>query len=508
MKASTIVAIEIASSKIKGAVATVDPAGTVNVVAVEEINNTDCVRHGRVQNVVAVSSAVNEIIRKLENNPSVAPAKISALVLPLGGRSMSGIQTSATLSFPGEIEITNDSVNRLKQEAIKDVISQKVIEDIIPRVFYVNNMEEKIVVGTYGKQLRGDFLLVACSNNIRQNLERIKWETIQPKDIRFVLRPMAVADLVLTASERQLGCMLVDFGAETTTVSIYKDGAPMYLATLPMGSRLITRDLKAGMSLTEERAEAFKISLSKGDSSAENLQEGNQAEINNYVHARAGEIAANIANQLVLAGLKASDLPDGIILTGGGAKLRDFSNMLAAQSKMKVRMASIPPTISFASAAMRTPDNIDVVALLAEAAKLESTPECLTYPPKPVIEIEPEPEPETEPAPQYEDAHKYTPREYTPREPERNPYTPASGRRSNVPGLDDPELLKDETEDLPGEANPHYPGHHPRGNHGASTFGGLRKKLNQVRESFVGLFGGMPEEGEDPDYEVDTDEDE
>ncbi len=50
-------------------------------------------------------------------------------------------------------------------------------------------------------------------------------------------RPIALAELVLLNEEKKLGCMLVDVGAETTTVAIYKGGVLMHLAVLPMGSR-------------------------------------------------------------------------------------------------------------------------------------------------------------------------------------------------------------------------------------------------------------------------------
>lgn len=72
------------------------------------------------------------------------------------------------------------------------------------------------------------------------------------------VRPLVEADLVLYPEEKRQGCMLVDFGADTTTVSIYKNGVLNYLSTIPMGSRNITRDITA-LNYLEERAEELKI---------------------------------------------------------------------------------------------------------------------------------------------------------------------------------------------------------------------------------------------------------
>lgn len=385
MEPRNIVAIEIASSKIKGGVARVDASGALTVLAVEEIKALDNVRYGRILNVQEVSSGINEIIRKLQNNPAVAPQKIVGAVVPVGGRSLASIPTGATLHLPGDIEIVADTVNRLKQEALKDVITHKAIEAVLPKAFYVNNVAVTKPVGNYGQTFRGDFVLLVIGPETRRNLERVKLESIPGERLYPRLRATAIADLVLTDSERQLGCALVDFGAETSTVSVYKDGALCYLSTLPMGSRLITRDLMTGLSITEDRAEEFKTSIGNA-AFGETRNSGapadaNTTEVNNFVQARAGEIAANIVHQILQSGFKTTELPAGIILTGGGARLRNFDNVLSAQSKMSVRQASMPPVVEFRSSFDRTPENIDIVALLWAGARSPKVMDCLYTPP-------------------------------------------------------------------------------------------------------------------------------
>ena len=266
MEAKNIVAIEIASSKVKGAVAAVAPDGTLTILAVDQIPCVNMVRHGRVQNVREVSATVNSLISKLENSPLVAPAKIRAVVLALGGRSLAATPASASITFSRELEVSEETIRRLKKEAAKDFVSTKNIEETIARKFFVNNVEVKSAVGTVGSSLKGDFLIVSCARENRQNLERLKFDTINAGSVFYQLRPTALADLVLSPDDRQLGCALVDFGAETVTVSVYKDGTLGFLSTLPMGSRLITMDLMSGLKLTESAAEDFKLRLgSLGD---------------------------------------------------------------------------------------------------------------------------------------------------------------------------------------------------------------------------------------------------
>ncbi len=379
MEPRTIVAIEIASSKIKGAVGTFAD-GRLTVLAVEQIAAKNNVRYGRVQNIREVTTAVNEIIHRLEKANTVAPRKVQGVVLSVGGRSVSGVPATASLRFQHECEITDSHVQRLIYEATRDFVGDKAIVDTLPRMFFVNNSVVKRVVGTFGETLRGEFLMVTAGKETSQNLRRIKIDFVDQDKTFYQLRPTAIADFALTSDEKEVGCVLVDFGAETTTVSVYKDGTPAFLQTIPMGSRLITIDLMAGLGIAEEAAENFKITLGNVGETEED--DTNAAEVNAYVKARAGEIAANILNQIDESGLPVDSLSK-IVLTGGGAKLPEFAAMLSQLTKLPVRLADMPADVIFRTAGCNNPDNIDIVALLSASRNLPE-PDCLT--PEPTSE--------------------------------------------------------------------------------------------------------------------------
>ncbi|MDE7032226.1 MAG: hypothetical protein K2O79_03355, partial [Muribaculaceae bacterium] len=98
MEPRYIVAIEIGSSKIHGAVAQVDSdSGAIQVIASEVQHAANSVRHGRVSNVQEVSDLVNGIVRKLENNQAVMPRKISEIYISLCGRSLTTVPTKASI---------------------------------------------------------------------------------------------------------------------------------------------------------------------------------------------------------------------------------------------------------------------------------------------------------------------------------------------------------------------------------------------------------------------------
>lgn len=433
-----IVALEIGSSKIKGLVGAVDDLGTINIIACEETRLNNCVRYGKIQNVQEVSARVNDIIRKLEHHPRIAPRKVTEVFIGLGGRSFATIPASAQATFPAAIQITDDHIERLKREAGFSLVSDKEALAMIPKRFFVDNIKAEKAVGTVGSRLRGEFSAVVYSAVNRRNLEMIKFDSGERQIARhYVLRPIVEAEIALSSSEKQLGVALVDFGAETTTIVVYKDDALQHIVTLPMGSRNITRDLMSGMSMTEERAELAKTTEGAAVPDANDTPDPVRAEINGYIQARAGEIMANVLHQLDVAGFKTADLPAGLVITGGGARLRNFARLVEQQSKMKVRPAVLEGSARFRGLDIDRSSNIDVLAIARYAADSSQT-DCLSAPaPAPVADDS-------------SDATDTTNVTYDERRPRYNdPYADAHTERplARRRYVDDEDLLNDDPDD-------------------------------------------------------------
>lgn len=375
MEPKSIAVFEISSSKIKCAVGRYSRHDGLTVLAVEELPCVNTVRYGRVQNIRDVTSAVNTLLSRVEKASGVVPDRVCGAGVAIGGRSMTGILASASMKFTCECEIKEDIVNRLRNEASHDFMGHKNIEDVVPRIFYVNNAPTRKPEGIFCTDFRGDFVMIACGRETRQNLQRVQYGDIAPDHIHYIIRPTAVSEFVLTPDERELGAAVVDIGAETTTVTVYKDGGLAFLCTIPMGSRLITFDLMAGLAITEDAAEALKKDMAKG------ADIPNAELAANYINSRAGEIVANVLAQLENVGYKTEALSK-VVLTGGGSHTRAFVKQFENQSKASVRIADMPRDITFRVAGRNNADNIDVVALLMAAARTLPF-DCLSAPAEP-----------------------------------------------------------------------------------------------------------------------------
>jgi len=382
MEQRYIVAVELSGSQIKGALASVDADGNhrlpvVHGVAIED--QTGCVQYGRVQNLVQSAKTTSFVLQKLENLPAIKGGKVEYAYVAIAGRSLGSKQTVAELTMPNEMEVTDEIVRRLYKEASKPVGTDRKALKVMPRKFMIDNQPVTNPVGSIGTRLRGEFTVVTCSTTNHRNLEMVIQDRANVTVMEYVVTPLAIADMVLTDEERQLGCALVDIGYQTTTMAIYKDRALQYLVTLPIGSNNITLDIATGLTLPTERAEAAK--RAQGNALPETAATGNPDydRINSYVHARVGEIVANITAHIGFAGYKPADLPAGFILTGRGVKLKNFDKFVEKQSKMKVRMASVPATINLAAASAAASDLVSLMAVVYRGASAVHDPSCIEF---------------------------------------------------------------------------------------------------------------------------------
>jgi cell division protein FtsA len=126
--------------------------------------------------------------------------------------------------------------------------------------------------------------------------------------------------------------MLVDLGADTTTIVVYHKNIVRHVAVIPLGSNSITKDLCA-LQLEDQDAEKLKTKYASAFT-PENEIDGEEqynlspsvsvpaVKVIDLVEARVDEIITNAWNQVPAE--FAEKLLGGIILTGGGAQLKNI----------------------------------------------------------------------------------------------------------------------------------------------------------------------------------------
>lgn len=370
-----IVALEIGSSKIVGAIAEKTSAGYLSVRHLQEEKHLNSVRYGIVQNVENIKNSINRILRNLEG---MIDGRITQVYMGVSGRSLHSIVSEVNRSVGSTEPITKELIDRIIHDATSTPIRNHDTVDIVPRAFYVDKVETPNPVGQFGSSIKIKVNLIVAKPALKLNLNRLMTFGIPAKD--YIVTPLAVGEQILSDSDRELGCMLVDMGAETTTVTIYKNKALIYLSTLPLGGRNLTRDVMT-LNVLEETAENIKKNINNpldpsnvSDVTIEGVSARDAA---NYISARTGEIIANINQQLADAGVS-SDGIQSIVLIGGSAHLGGLQYKLEETIKIKVRLGQNPPTLNVLNPEINRMEYIEVFSLLAKAAEMiESGETCV-----------------------------------------------------------------------------------------------------------------------------------
>lgn len=378
-----IAAIEISSSKIIGAIGRLSADGRLNIIAIEKDKIIEYVRYGIIQNIEETNTALCRIIDRLEQRASLNKRRISAVYVGLSGRSLCNIPYEVNRNLPEDTEITESIISQIKDEVLRaNIDSSLEIIKAVPHSYFVNKSETQSPIGSMGNNIRASFDLIACRQQIKRNLSKMFTEKTKIEVKDYIVTPLSTAELVLSNEEKRLGCMLVDLGAETTTVSIYKNGTINYLVTLPLGSRNITRDITS-LNVLEENAENIKTTsgnaIASDSPSTLNISGLKYSDISNLVVARSEEIVANIVKQISYAEFDNKQLPGGIIAVGGGFKLNGLLELLKQQSNLNVRLGKTPENVVLEDTRASTLENIQVISILYAASKLEDN-ECLYIP--------------------------------------------------------------------------------------------------------------------------------
>ena len=284
---------------------------------------------------------IARILERLERKPAITPRKISKLFVGLSGRSVRSITTEVKMILQEETEITDRILGQLRDQALTTAVDNSLeVVDAIPRIYRIGKQETTSPKGMIGNQITATFDLIVCRPELKRNLSRTLQEKLNIPIAGFIVTALATAQIVLKPDEKRLGCMLVDMGAETTTVSIYKNGHLLYFTTLPLGGRNITRDLTSLGHLLEEKAEEIKITsgnaFPRESPSTLNVNGVSMADVSNLIVARAEEIVANVIQQIYYAGLTEKELPAGIVCIGGASKLNGITDLMKQQAAVKI----------------------------------------------------------------------------------------------------------------------------------------------------------------------------
>lgn len=331
-KEEIYVGIDAGSSKISVVVGKAEEDGVLSVIGVGTSHLTG-IKKGVVSEIEETVSGISEAIEVAERTSGVP---LDSATININGGHISSQNSKGVVAVGrADQEITRNDLARAEDAAqAVQIPTNKEIIHVIPRFFTVDGQEKiKEPLGMNGVRLEVEANIIAVSSQAAKNIHKcVSQAGVRVEDL--IVSPLAAAKAVLGKQQRELGCAVLDIGANTTGLVVFEEDTVLYTTVFPVGSAHVTNDIAIGLRTSIDVAEKVKIKYGnatptemsereKVDLSAIDLKEEgivSQKYVAEIIEARLEEIFRLVKDELRRIGRDAL-LPGGIILTGGGAKV-------------------------------------------------------------------------------------------------------------------------------------------------------------------------------------------
>lgn len=342
--AEFIVAIELGSSVFRGIAGKKNLDGSITVQALVKEDATQCIRKGVVNNIDKTATCLKNIVAKLSKTMK---QNISHVYVGVGGQSVRSVRNVIVKDLPTETIVDGDIVDGLMDSNRGMDYPDLEILNVVTQEYKVGNQYVVDPVGIKGTRLEGNFLNIAQRKLFYSNLNEA-FDKAGIAIAEIFPAPLVLADNVLTESEKRGGCVLVDLGADTTTVSVYHKSLLRHLAVIPLGGNNVTKDITA-LKMEEREAELLKLKHGSAYTEIADMDpaltysiDGERTieskQLIELVEARMEEIVQNVWHQVPAEYV--SKLLGGIILTGGGSNMKNIELAFKKYTHMdKIRKA-------------------------------------------------------------------------------------------------------------------------------------------------------------------------
>lgn len=360
-----IVGIDLGTSKIVGVLGRKNEQGVISILASESIPSDSSVRYGVIYNIDEVAGKIKKLINLLENKVG---KKIGKAYVSIAGKSLRAIEHVETKLLDGTTPITFAVLDGMEQQAKLNKPDFYTNYSVLAPEYYLDGRYEEDPIEKTASTIEGHYRLVIGRPNIKANLIKSITDKAKIEIAGFIVGPVSAGALILDEHDRQNGCALVDFGAGTTTLSIYKNGLLRYMSVIPFGGRTITKDVQE-LGFVFDSAETYKIRYGKlgkdkNKAASDIASEVDLRELNKVIQLREDEIILNVINQIKESGY-ADKLDAGIIVMGGASQMNGLVDYLAEKSQMPVKKAVAKRVyINNAAELLQNPAYTQVLSLL------------------------------------------------------------------------------------------------------------------------------------------------
>ena len=354
---NTQIGIDIGTSKICCAITEINlDEGSNKILGVGNVPSQG-IKKGSIVHRDRVMDAIEAAVREAE---LMAGIKVNRAMLSISGDHIRGINTQGAIAIqkgsarnvPVEQEITQNDVSRVLElaKAVSLPIDREILH-ILPQEYLIDTMDSiKDPVGMSGRRLEAKVHLITMAATTAKNLVNCVHElAIDVEGLVFQVLASAIA--TLDTDEKELGVAVVDIGAGTTDITVFYDGGVRHSAVIGVGASTVTNDIAVMLQIGMGDAEQIKLKYASAKASMSSTElefdlpvknggiarKVSEHELSRYVEARMIELIQLIDREIARADVS-DQLTYGLVLTGGGAMLRNLVPLTQEKFNMPVRI--------------------------------------------------------------------------------------------------------------------------------------------------------------------------
>lgn len=346
------VGLDIGTTKIVAIVGRRNDNGKVEILGVGKAKSNG-VKRGVVTNIMHTIESIKEAVSLAENASGV---KITDVTVGIAGQHIRSLHHSDYITRPNFEDVIDENDLKLLTDQVHKLVmlpGEEIIH-VLPQDFKVDNEGEITEpIGMSGNRLEANFHVVVGQITSIRNIARcVKSAGLNLAGI--TLEPIASSSAALSNEEKEAGVALIDIGGGTTDIAVFKDNIIRHTCVIPYGGNVITEDIKSGCSIIERHAELLKEKFGSawpGENKETEIvsipglrgrdaKEISLKRLSQIIHARVEEILGQVYLELKNYGCdeQRKKLIAGIVMTGGGSKLKHIRQLTEYITGMDVRI--------------------------------------------------------------------------------------------------------------------------------------------------------------------------
>jgi cell division protein FtsA len=345
-----ITGIDIGTSSVKIAVGE-RVGGKISLVHVAK-ESCSGLRRGAVIDVVEVSRTVNRALAEIKK---FSKSAIKNIYLSIGTAQVNmQVSRGIVAVSRADAEIYQDDIDRaVRASQAVNLPQNRMIVHTLKREFVVDGVGDITdPLGLSGSRLEVESVIVDAFSPHVKNLIR-SVELAGGEIGGLVFSPLVAARAALSKRQRDLGVVLVDIGFGTTGMSVYEENRLVSVVKFPVGAGNISNDLGIGLKIPIDAAEEIKLKY--GNAVARDVNSKDLIDIAKLVQGAKGTVSRRFIAEiiesrmgeifdLVNAELKSrrkyAELPGGVVIVGGGAKLPGVTDLARQDMRLSAQIGS------------------------------------------------------------------------------------------------------------------------------------------------------------------------